>query len=125
MATLLGAVIFFVIGWIISAIIIYVVTKLFEQSEGIGTAFLAALVGAIIYALAYYFLGSGLLAAVVAGLGWLVALASLYNMSGFRALGVAIVVWIVAVIVGWFLPTILGPLRRGNYGSNDGLVTHR
>ena len=110
MATLLGAVIFFVSGWIISAIIIYVVTKLFEQSEGIGTAFLAALVGAIIYALAYYFLGSGLLAAVVAGLGWLVALASLYNMSGFRALGVAIVVWIVAVIVGWFLPTILGPL---------------
>ncbi len=106
----LGAVIFFVIGWIISAIIIYVVTKLFQQSEGIGTAFLAALVGAIIYALAYFFLGSGLLAAVVAGLGWLVALALLYEMSGFRALAVAVVVWIVAIIVGWFLPTILGPL---------------
>ena len=108
--SLLGTLVFFVIGWVISAIIIYVVTKLFEQKEGFGTAFLAALVGAIIYALVYYFLGSGLLAAVVAGLGWLVALASLYNMSGFRALGVAIVVWIVAVIVGWFLPTILGPL---------------
>jgi len=36
--SLLGAVIFFIIGWIISAIIIYVVTKLFEQKEGIGTA---------------------------------------------------------------------------------------
>ena len=106
----LGTVIFFVIGWIISAIIIYFVTKLFEQSEGFGTAFLAALVGAIIYALAFFFLGSGLLAAVVAGLGWLIALAALYDMSGLRALAVAVVVWIVAVIVGWFLPTILGPL---------------
>jgi hypothetical protein len=106
----LGAVIFFVIGWIISAIIIYVVTKLFQQSEGIGTAFLAALVGAIIYALAYFFLGSGLLAAVVAGLGWWIALALLYEMSGLRALAVAAVVWIVAIVVGWFLPTILGPL---------------
>lgn len=108
--SLLGAAIFFIIGWIISAIIIYFVAKLFEQKEGIGTAFLAALVGAIIYALAYFFLGSGLLAAVVAGLGWLIALAMLYEMSGFRALAVAVVVWIVAVIVGWFLPTVLGPL---------------
>ena len=108
--SLLGAVIFFVIGWLISAIIIYFVTKLFEQKEGFGTAFLAALVGAIIYALAFFFLGSGLLAGVVAGLGWLIALAALYEMSGLRALAVAVVVWIVAVIVGWFLPTVLGPL---------------
>ena len=108
--SLLGTVIFFVIGWIISAIIIYFIAKLFEQKEGIGTAFLAALVGAIIYALAYFFLGSGLLAAVVAGLGWLIALASLYNMGWLRSLGVAVVVWIVAAVVGWFLPTIVGPL---------------
>ena len=108
--SLVSTVIFFVIGWIISAIIIYFVTKLFEQTEGIGTAFLAALVGAIIYALAYFFLGSGLLAAVVGGLGWLIALASLYDMSWLRALATAVVVWIVAVVVGWFLPTLLGPL---------------
>ena len=107
--SLLGAVIFFVIGWLISAIIIYFVTKLFEQKEGFGTALLAALVGAIIYAIAYLFLG-GLLAAVVAGLGWLIALALLYEMSGLRALGVAVVVWLVAIVVGYFLPTILGPL---------------
>jgi hypothetical protein len=31
-------------------------------------------------------------------------------MSGLRAIAVAVVVWIVAVIVGWFLPTVLGPL---------------
>jgi len=109
MDSLLQTVIFFVIGWIISAIIIYVVTKLFEQKEGIGTAFLAALVGAIIYAVVFYFLG-GLLAGVVAGIGWLIALASLYEMSWLRALVVAVVVWLVSIVVGWFLPTILGPL---------------
>jgi len=109
MDSLLQTVIFFVIGWIISAIIIYVVTKLFEQKEGIGTAFLAALIGAIIYAVVFYFLG-GLLAGVVAGIGWLIALAYLYEMSFLRALVVAVVVWLVSIVVGWFLPTILGPL---------------
>jgi hypothetical protein len=110
MDTTIMVLIFFVIGWIISAIIIYLVTRFFEQREGFGTALVAALVGAIIYALVYFFLGSGLLAGVVAGLGWLVALAGLYDMSGLRALAVAIVVWLVAIVVGWFLPTILGPL---------------
>jgi len=109
MDSLLLTVVFFVIGWIISAIIIYVITKLFEQKEGIGTAFLAALIGVIIYALVFYFLG-GLLAGIVAGIGWPIALAYLYEMSFLRALAVAVVVWIVSVIVGWFLPTILGPL---------------
>ena len=107
MDTTIGAVIFFVIGWIISAIIIYVVTKLFEQKEGIGTAFLAALIGAIIYAVVYFFLGNGLLAGIIAGIGWLIALATLYDMSGFRALAVAVVVWLVSIVVGWFLPILL------------------
>ena len=110
MTSLIAAVVFFLIGLIVSAIIIYVVTKLFGEKEGFGTALLAALVGAIIYALVYFFLGSGLLAAVIAGIGWLLALGSLYEMGWWKALGVAIVVWIVSLIVGWFLPTVLGPL---------------
>jgi hypothetical protein len=109
-ATLMQAVIFFLIGLIVSTIIIYVITKLFGEKEGIGTAILAALVGAIIYALAYYFLGTGLLAALIAGFVWLLALAGLYSMGWWRALGVAIVVWVVAFIVGFFLPTVIGPL---------------
>lgn len=109
-ASLASTVVFFVIGWIISAIIIYVVTRLFDAKEGIGTALLAALVGAIIYALAYFFLGQGLWAGVIGGFVWLLALGSLYEMGWLKALVVAVVVWIVAAIVGFVLPTVVGPL---------------
>jgi len=107
---LVETLIFFLVGLIVSTIIIYVITKLFEEKEGGGTALLAALVGTVIYALAYYFLGEGLLAALIAGFVWLLALGSLYNMGWWKALGVAIVVWIVAFLVGFILPTVVGPL---------------
>jgi len=109
-ATLVEAVIFFLVGLVISTIIIYVITKFFGEKEGVGTAILAALVGAAIYALAYFFLGEGLLAALIAGFVWLLALGSLYSMGWWKALGVAIVVWIVAFLVGFILPTVIGPL---------------
>jgi len=110
MATLVATAVFFIVGLIVSAIIIYVVTKLFGEREGIGTALLAALAGAIIYALAYYFLGHGLLAALIGGFVWLLALGSLYNIGWLKALVVAVIVWIVAAIVGFILPTVVGPL---------------
>jgi len=94
----------------VSTIIIYVITKVFDEKEGIGTAILAALAGAVIYALAYYLLGHGVLAALVAGFVWLLALKGLYSMGWWKALGVAIVVWIVAFLVGFILPTAIGPL---------------
>jgi steroid 5-alpha reductase family enzyme len=107
---LLDAVVFFLVGLIVSTIIIYVITKVFGEKEGVGTAVLAALVGAVIYALAYYFIGQGLVAALIAGFVWLLALAGLYSMGWWKALGVAIVVWIVAFFVGYILPTVVGPL---------------
>jgi len=110
MATLAATVVFFIVSLIISAIIIYVVTKLLGEKEGMGTAVLAALAGAIIYALAYFFLGQGLLAALIGGFVWLLALGSLYSMGWLKALAVAVIVWIVAAIVGVVLPTVLGPL---------------
>jgi hypothetical protein len=108
--SLAAAVVFFLIGLIISTIIIFVVTKLLGEREGLETALPAALVGAIIYALAYFFLGHGLFAALIAGFVWLLALGGLYNMSWLKALGVALIVWIVAILVGLFLPTVVGPL---------------
>lgn len=110
MATLVATAVFFIVGLIVSAIIIYVVTKLFGEREGIGTALLAALAGAIIYALAYYILGHGLLAALIGGFVWLLALGSLYKIGWLKALVVAVIVWIVAAIVGFVLPTVVGPL---------------
>ena len=64
----------------------------------------------IIYALAYFLLGHGLLAALIGGFVWLLALGSLYSMGWLKALGVAVIVWIVAAIVGFVLPTVVGPL---------------
>jgi len=104
-------VIVFLISLIISAIIIYIVTKLLREKEGFGTALLAAFVGAIIYAVIYYFLPNyGWVASVVGGITWLIALRALYKIGWLKALVIAVIVWILAAIVGFFLPTIVGPL---------------
>jgi len=49
----------FVLALIISAIVIYVVAKLTGEREELVTAFLAALVGTIIYIIAYQGLVQG------------------------------------------------------------------
>ncbi|MBI4895513.1 MAG: hypothetical protein HY831_03395 [Candidatus Aenigmarchaeota archaeon] len=103
-------IIWFLASLIISTIIIYIVSKLFGEEEGIGTALLAGLIGAAIYALTYYFLGHGLLAIIIGGFAWLLALGSLYNMGWIKAFLVALVIWIVAVVVSTALPTLIGPL---------------
>ena len=95
----------FLIALIVSTIIIWVVTKLTGETEGIGTALLAAIIGTAIYALVYWLLGNGLLAAVIAGIGWLLALKGLYKIGWLKAILIAILIWILTVIVGLFLPT--------------------
>lgn len=100
----------FLVAWLVSTVVIYLVTKLFGQTEGFGKALLAALVGTVIYILAYFFLGNGLLAAIVAGIVWLLALKSLYKIGWGKALIIAIIIWIVAIVIGFFLPTLSGPL---------------
>lgn len=100
----------FVIALIISMVIIYAITKMFGEKEGLLTAFLAAIIGSVIYALASYFLGNGLIAAFIAGIFWLVALQLLYKIGWIKSLVIAVVIWIVASIVGLFLPTIGGPV---------------
>ena len=97
----------FLISLVISAIIIYAVTALFGEDEGAGTALAAALIGAIIYGLAYFFLGNGLWAAVLGGIGWVIALGSLYDIGWLKAAVIAVFVWIIATIVSWILPVYL------------------
>jgi hypothetical protein len=100
----------FVIALIISTVIIYVITKLFGETESITTAFLAALIGTVIYTLVYYLIGQGLIAALIAGIVWLLALGYLYKIGWVKSLLIAIVIWVAASFVGWFLPTLLGPI---------------
>jgi hypothetical protein len=110
MALIVGTLLTFVIALIISTVIIYVIVKFFGEREGIFTAFLAALVGTVIYTVLYALMGQGLLAAFIAGIAWLLALQALYSIGWIKSLVIAVVIWGVTSIVGWFLPTLIGPM---------------
>ncbi|MGH9877324.1 MAG: hypothetical protein ACRD5H_06775, partial [Nitrososphaerales archaeon] len=85
-------------------------TKLFGEKEGIGRAFVTALIGSVIYGIAYFLLGNGLLAAVAGGIVWLLALRGLYDIGWLKAFVIAIIIWVAAAITGLLLPTAPGPL---------------
>jgi hypothetical protein len=110
MASIVATLLTFVIQLIISTLIIFVVTKLLGEKEGILTAVLAAFIGTVIYTAASYILGTGLIAAIIGGIVWLLALQHLYTIGWLKSLAIAVMVWIIAVIVGIFLPTVAGPL---------------
>jgi hypothetical protein len=100
----------FVIALIVSTIIIFVVTKLFGEKEGIITALIAALAGTIIYTIASWLLGTGFISAFIGGIVWLVALQFLYRIGWLKSLVIAVIVWLVTGFVGWYLPTLAGPI---------------
>jgi hypothetical protein len=105
-----GVIVEFLISLIISAIVIYLAAKLLKEKEGFGTAILAALAGAVIFALASYFIGIGWVAALIGGVAWLIALGGLYHIGWLKSLAIAVVIWIFTTIVSLVLPTITGPL---------------
>jgi len=110
MANEVWSAIVFIIGLAISTVIIYITAKMFGQKEGIGRAFVTAVIGAIVYSVVYFIFGSGWIAAIVGGIIWLIALRALYDIGWLRALVIAVIVWIAATIVGLLLPTAPGPL---------------
>lgn len=110
MANELVSALSFIIGLAISTIIIWIVTKLFGQKEGIGRAFLTAVIGAVVYSIVYFLLGNGWHAAIIGGIVWLLALKGLYDIGWLRAFAITIIIWIAATIVGLLLPTAPGPL---------------
>jgi hypothetical protein len=86
----------FIVALIISTVIIYYIAGFF----------LAALIGTAVYTIFYYVLGQGLIAAFVAGIVWLLALQKLYTIGWFKALIIAVVIWIVTSVAGLFLPVL-------------------
>jgi len=111
MASIVFTLLSFIVALIISTVIIYVIAKLLGETEGITTAFFAALIGTVVYTIIYYVLPNNLLiAAIIAGIVWLLALQKLYTVGWLKSLLIAVVVWIVTTIVGWFLPTLTGPM---------------
>jgi len=107
---IIESVIGFLLSLVVSAIIIYFAAKLLGEKEGFMTAIYAAVIGAVIYAIASYFLGAGWISSLIAGFAWLFALVSLYSIGWLKALVIAIVIWIFAIIIGMLLPTVAGPL---------------
>ena len=110
MASIVYTLLSFVIALIISTVIIYVITKLLGETEDVKTAFIAALIGTVVYTIIYYIIGQGWIAAIIAGIVWLLALQKLYTIGWLKSLLIAVVVWIVTSIVGWFLPTLTCPM---------------
>ncbi len=99
----------FLIGLAISTILIYIVTKLLGEKEGIKIALFAALLGSIMFGIINYIFGNGIIAAAVGGIIWLVSLKWLYSTGWLKAILIAVALWIVVVIVGTFLPTFPNP----------------
>lgn len=100
----------FFISLVISALIIFAVTKVFGETEGFGTALLTAFIGSLIYGIVFYFLGSGTWASIIAGFAWLIAIGSFYSIGWLKAFVIAVMVWLLANVVSYFLPTVMGPL---------------
>jgi hypothetical protein len=107
-----GPAIIFVIGLVISTIIIFAITKIFRGRTSIGKAFITAVIGALVWVIAYYLFGHGLLATVAGGIAWLLALKGIYGVSWTRAAIIAVIIWILSyfIAVALRLPTAPGPL---------------
>ena len=101
----------FVIGLVISTIIIFIITKLFGKRTNISKLFITAVIGALVWVIVYYFFGHGILATVAGGIGWLFALRGLMALWTRTAI-IAVIIWIVSyfVSVALNLPTAPGPL---------------
>lgn len=106
MVSNVSTVLSFLVALIISTVIIYYIAKWFDAKDSLTTAVIAALTGSAVYTVFYYVMGQGLLPAFVAGIVWLLALQKLYTIGWLRALAIAVFIWIITSIAGWFVPVL-------------------
>ena len=104
------SVIIFIIGLLVSTLVIYLVTSITRHRRSIKLAFFTAIIGSIVYGIVYLWLGNGFLSAVLGGIAWLLALKAIYHMGWLKALIIAASIWIITSIIGVLLPTATGPL---------------
>ena len=105
-----SSILVFLIGLFISTIVIYLSSRFVGTKRGLKVAFFTAIIGSIIYAVVYFLLGNGWVAAILGGITWLLALKSLYKIGWIHALIMAIIIWVLTSIVGVFLPTAPVPM---------------
>jgi hypothetical protein len=110
MVTYASTLLTFIVALVISTVIIYYIARFFGAKDSLTTALYAAIIGTVVYTVFYAVLGQGLIGAFVAGIVWLLALQKLYTIGWFRALIIAVVIWIVTSVAGYFLPVLMGPV---------------
>jgi len=103
-------IIVFVISLVISTVIIYFITKVFGEREGIKYAFLAAISGLIIYGIFNNIIGNNIITNIIGGVLWLFVLKIIYKMKWLKALLIAFIIWVITSLIGFLIPTLPGPL---------------
>jgi hypothetical protein len=103
-------IIVFVIGLVISTVIIYFITKVFGEREGIKYAFLAAISGSIIYGILNNLIGNNIITSIIGGALWILVLKIIYRMKWFKALLIAFIIWGITNLIEILIPTLPGPL---------------
>lgn len=93
----------------VSTLLIFIITKLLGEKEGIKTALLAAIVGSIVFGIIHFIFGNGLIAAGLGGIIWLISLKKLYSTGWIKAVLIAFVIWISLSIITTFLPILPRP----------------
>jgi len=105
-----SSIIIFLIGLLISTLVIYLVTSITRHRRSIKLALFTAIIGSIVYGIVYALLGNGFLSAILGGIAWLLALKTIYHMGWLKALIIAVGIWIITTIIGVLLPTSTGRL---------------
>ncbi|RLE69376.1 MAG: hypothetical protein DRJ34_00985 [Thermoprotei archaeon] len=97
--------IIFLFGWLISSLIIYIVSKLLGEKKGFGTAVITAFIGFIIFTVANRI---SFLLTPVAIIIWIIALMKIYDIGLFKAILMAILIYFASIIISFIgLPKIL------------------
>ena len=103
-------IIVFVIGLVISTVIIYFITKVFGEREGIKYAFLAAISGSIIYGILNNLIGNNIITSIIGGALWIFVLKIIYRMKWLKALLIAFIIWGITNLIEILITTLPGPL---------------
>ena len=107
----LASIIEFLIGLLISTLVIYLVTSITGHRRSIKLALFTAIIGSIVYRIVYLlFDGNSFLSAVLGGIAWLLSIKTIYHMGWLKALIITVSIWIITSIVGVLFPIATRPL---------------
>ena len=100
----------FLVGLLISTLVIYIVTFFMRQRRSVKLALFAAIIGSIVYYISYVAFKDAFLSAFLGGIAWLIALKTIYRMGWLKALIIAVAIWIITTFVSNWLPRAIGTL---------------